>query len=172
MKKDIQKSWNYTFATDTGDDCYLGSNLIDSHRCIGSIRRITRAFVAPEVSLFCVCHRAWHEIGRNGCAREFRSFAAVLIFSAADVLPARLRSRVRARLLRVYTSPFYSYFTTCRNLHSTCAPIYNTYVNPSEKITICINISTVRRVMHIFWKYNRSSRSGNLLSPNDGASSL
>lgn len=54
--------------------------------------------------------RAWHEIGANGRAREFRSFAAVLIFS----LSSRCSSR-KATL--ACTSLSHGYFTAYRNLY-------------------------------------------------------
>jgi len=44
--------------------------------------------------------------------REFRSFAAVLVFSTADVLPARLRSRVGcARLRAMYIPPLWLFYS-------------------------------------------------------------
>jgi len=68
---------------------------------------------SPFSSFHCFARlpsRAWHEIGANGRAREFRSFAAVLIFFQQQMFFPQDYARVYevARMYILFSSLFYS----------------------------------------------------------------
>lgn len=72
---------------------------------------------ASKFSLFCAGTTVVRDTksGGNGCAREFRSFAAVLIFFSGRCSPRK--ATLACTTLHACTSLFYGYFTAYRNLH-------------------------------------------------------
>lgn len=123
---------------------------------------------SPFSSFHCFARlpsRAWHEIGANGRAWEFRSFAAVLIFSQQQMFFPQSHARVCTRLRGACTSLSHSYFTAYRNLHCRARHRHNACVDLS-KILLLIQIKIARMFST---RYGRCRCECSSTVPNSGA---